>query len=1312
MGISPQTDPCPFSKLIVPVGKPHKPQIMKRQAQSSIQTTKRSAKQRLTLLAILALYLVSPFLTNLSLQQAFAAESIPVPTSQRVGNAADEEALLSIGASNTERTVPLSPYDHPGMSLIEQETQTRNSMASQEVNRNLNNEFANYNETYTGLNQFWNDTIIGKFFNNFLPWIGKNVSEFIYGWIPSAVSYLSRALEIFVLNPNIAVNGLANDPRFTISNTPAAREGQSYINAIAPEVRKLADIMYGIAVDLLLLLFVLCIWKFWADASWGRGGSNIMGAVGRLITTSALLLAWPTIYAFWIQISNEMIKAIYFNSAGEMVAFDQAMATVIKGGLLAIGGLLLNALAPVAGAALGGLAGGPIGGLVGGTIGGFVAFAGLIIFLIFGGILIAQLVYLVTLKSIQTILLTAQYMFAPIFIVMFATPDTEDSCAGFIKSFVEVSLWSFVWVGFLRLLVIILTSDFSPWGKVVLGLGILQLMISVPAFIARAQISPMSDFLSAGMVTGGLVNGAKAIASTGQTFALAWADHRNKSHTVGGAQGAQKTATSQLNPANNGVRNQAKFNASINPTGAPTPGGPTPPILPGLPGGPPLTPPGGPGAAATTKAGLKSSTSAAAISAATTKPTGKPTGTTPPGATLTGAGATGATATGATATGADADADATGTDATATPGAGATAKDATGTTAIPGSPDASKATKPGGEKATVVPGATKAADPTAAGKKTPASLKKHLDAGSTPPVTDTFKQLLGSEAVGDTDGAPPLANFGGPMHARNWVNNFGRLLGGYLHTNKGTPGKEGPHEVVGSVGGSTGVVGIGADQNGLINQQQAAKVVAAGAMGGELAKNHENFADASRRAAAKAGYDRPQGALNRMASGIMYGLAGKHWGNSASAKQAFQQGMYKEATKGAMAYLEGQPGNEFTDEMNRVLGPCSDDMEVEIVSSIMNPTSFNSGMNPSAIPGRQTIVQTGGGLGTYTIPASGILRDTGIRVTDQKTAYNSIGNYLEGCAIRKGVDSPSHPGRGTFVSSTAKSITRFQAQGINAIGSKFGPESCKNVEQVMAVVEIVEAGTGGDARDTDFQLIWEAVSNSSSVTPATAPVNVGKGHDNMPTGIEGQMHQRLGMRPDRIAEVQTENFGAGMQEILTKMVSAGVKPEVARLPEAIKTATQVDFSVPSQAAAFASAANATGKNVNLQRVYITENMMLSDPENYEAGRITANDIYINEAVAHIQSNSNSEAYRTHFSNPSNAEFCKEAVFLNSRYARALSGEQGYRPSSKFDREYSDKEVKAALTGKPGDYKPRASGPSGGGGSGRREDESDSATLLA
>jgi hypothetical protein len=56
------------------------------------------------------------------------------------------DPLLQIGPSNTYETVPRSPYEHPGMMLEEQETATRNSGASQEVNRNLNTEFANYSE--------------------------------------------------------------------------------------------------------------------------------------------------------------------------------------------------------------------------------------------------------------------------------------------------------------------------------------------------------------------------------------------------------------------------------------------------------------------------------------------------------------------------------------------------------------------------------------------------------------------------------------------------------------------------------------------------------------------------------------------------------------------------------------------------------------------------------------------------------------------------------------------------------------------------------------------------------------------------------------------------------------------------------------------------------------------------------------------------------------------------------------------------------------------------------------------------------------
>lgn len=403
---------------------------------------------------------------------------------------------LSQGANNTDATSRYI-YDQPGQTTLVREQAEQNTDAvAQNVEAKLWPAFGSYNDTYEGLAAFWGDDIISNFFANIGQIIGKWLSEFINGWVADAVQFLTGFLRIFVLNPNIATNGLA------ASGGPA--------DDISPYIRQGADIMYGIAVDLLLLLFILCIWKYWAEAAW-RGGGNLMGAVGRLIFTAGLMLAWPTIYAFEIQISNEMIRAIYFNSADQVAMLDAAMAAAVKAGLVAGAGLLANATAPVAGQVFGGLLGAGPGGLILGTVGSLVAFVGLILYLIVGGVLIAQLVYILVLKAIQTGLLCAQYMFAPIFLVFFATPDTENVTSGFVRSFVEVSLWTFVWVGLLKIMVIVVLSNFNPWGKIVMAIGVLQIMIQVPSFLARAQISPMSDFISAGLITGGLLSAGKAL---------------------------------------------------------------------------------------------------------------------------------------------------------------------------------------------------------------------------------------------------------------------------------------------------------------------------------------------------------------------------------------------------------------------------------------------------------------------------------------------------------------------------------------------------------------------------------------------------------------------------------------------------------------------------------------------------------------------------------------------------------------------------------------------------------------------------------
>ncbi len=518
--------------------------------------------------------LLAPFLFN----AAVLAQTQPPPPGADLGIDQGGGQQLSTGAGQTQNTVPNNPYAASPTTLVQQAAEQNTSQAITNTNNQLlqGSELAQYNDTYAGMKAFWGDDMISNFFANIGQVIGRWVTELINGWVSDTVQFLTAFLRTFVLNPNIAVNGLNQNPN--------GANGSGKNDDISPYIRQGADTMYGIAVDLLLLLFILCIWKYWADAAW-RGGAGLMGSVGRLIFTAGLLLAWPTIYAFEIQITNEMIKAIYFNSADQVLMLDAAMAAAVKGGLVAGAGLLANTFAPVLGSVAGGIAGAGAGGMVLGTVGGIVAFAGLIIYLVLGGILIAELVYILVLKAIQTALLTAQYMFAPIFIVFFATPDTENVCSGFIKSFIEVSLWTFVWVGLLKILVIILFSDFNPWGKIIMCVGVLQLMIQTPSFMARAQISPMSDFISAGLITGGLMKGMGALGNLAQTRTQQLFKYATSDKFA--ARGLEQSQKVGLDKLPNQSSNPQLSNNLQDPNG----GKKGPPLGPN---GLPITPPGGP----------------------------------------------------------------------------------------------------------------------------------------------------------------------------------------------------------------------------------------------------------------------------------------------------------------------------------------------------------------------------------------------------------------------------------------------------------------------------------------------------------------------------------------------------------------------------------------------------------------------------------------------------------------------------------------------------------------------------------------------
>ncbi len=341
------------------------------------------------------------------------------------------------------------------------------------------------NDVYQGLHKWYSDDVVSRLFRSIGQLMSKWITEFVNGWICPAAQFLSGVLRTFMLNHNVA-----------IGNTDIDRG-----------IRQVADIIYAIATDLLLLWFILCIWKYWTEAQW-RGMVNIMSPVLRLITTTGILIAWPTLYTFVVQISNEMIKAIWFNSAAEAAQLDTAIADSIRLGFIAGLAGLVKGIAPILGDAAYPIA---IAGKFGPLAGDVISFVAGFIFTFLGGIIVVELISLIILKGIQTILLLAQYMFAPLFIVMFAAPDTEMYTTKFMYGFVAVNLWSFFWIGCLRILVIVMNSDYEPWGKILIAIGALTLMLYAPAFQMAGVIEPTSPFLNPRDLLGKVAEGMEFV---------------------------------------------------------------------------------------------------------------------------------------------------------------------------------------------------------------------------------------------------------------------------------------------------------------------------------------------------------------------------------------------------------------------------------------------------------------------------------------------------------------------------------------------------------------------------------------------------------------------------------------------------------------------------------------------------------------------------------------------------------------------------------------------------------------------------------
>ncbi len=833
----------------------------------------------------------------------------------------------------------------------------------QRIARNsLNASLGSINDTYRGLHQWFKDDLVGNLFSNIGQLIGKWLSELINGWIADTVQYLAQFLRIFVLNPNVAVNGL---------------NGQQN-DGISPYIRQGADVMYGIAVDLLLLLFILCIWKYWAEASW-RGAGNLMGPVGRLIFTAGLLLAWPTIYAFEVQITNEMIKAIYFNSNDQLAMLHYALATTVKGGLIAAGAGALTVFAPI----LGNLAFGAAAPLVGSLF----YFASLVIFTILGGVLIAELVYLLVLKAIQTALLVAQYMFAPIFLVFFATPDTENIAVGYVRAFVETSLWSFVWVGLLKVMVIIIYSNFNPWGKILIAIGVLQLMIQVPSFLARAQISPMSDFISAGLVTGGLfkaMSGVGGILSTGiNTLIGKSIEGKMLQGMLGstttnpdglGAPSANPELLNGLNRVSETERNRNNqppgtavatlpgapppMKPALGPTGVPLPKPAALTPLPGMGG----TAPGGDGTGEGGHAALDPSNPStlvppvkpgdAPIPLPPVKPSGAPPSKPDP--------------------------------STAVPGAIPPVKPVTGPSGVPlptGTDPLAPATGTDGhdphDPHAPVPGV----DPALAG----AAPSKPVAAGPGPrplgfmagaaAVGAGLATAARTSGVGGTGVGGAGSGGDGPGDQKDlyrWENSSAegwdeknlihvpvRKLIGKLTSVDGVGIRTGQKE--------TGVLGTadhGVQRVNIANGADGAEVTRAmytAAFADQMVKDDPGR-DAARRAAFADGAHQPQGFKQGLIANWME-ANGKSWYSTPWAKENFNRAMFSSAVEGSSAFIRGDQGNAYTDYLRGRFGDWDSDgkgtQDATAIHLITNPDSTESPWNRNIGPATENLIQSG-----------------------------------------------------------------------------------------------------------------------------------------------------------------------------------------------------------------------------------------------------------------------------------------------------------------------------------------------------------------
>ncbi len=327
-----------------------------------------------------------------------------------------------------------------------------------------------------GLQYFWENTL-RKWIENIGSLLQQLLDQLVIYVIEPIAQLLTGLLIQFAYNPDVSVG----------------------TDSFSKNVQDLAKWVQFVANDLLLLFFLLSIWRYWANAAW-KGGS-MMGAVARIIVAASATTAWPTIYHYVILISNSLTQYLISQNVINATTIASAVARAITD--IATGKATLSFVGTM-------LSSGQLNFWSGLAI-PIIALAQLMLVIAIGLAIIGSIVVFFTMKVIQLIIIIAAFVFAPFFLCLLVSPDTDSVVSGFIRSFVESSLWTFVWTIFLMLFIFIATSNVSgadvnghlnvsqnpqnPWFVLFLELGILQAMIQTPGYLSRGKISEAGEFL-------------------------------------------------------------------------------------------------------------------------------------------------------------------------------------------------------------------------------------------------------------------------------------------------------------------------------------------------------------------------------------------------------------------------------------------------------------------------------------------------------------------------------------------------------------------------------------------------------------------------------------------------------------------------------------------------------------------------------------------------------------------------------------------------------------------------------------------------